>query len=62
MQHSLKYRNYEIYYERDCTPLKLDWTYVHDGYDGAPDANDNRCGRCKTILECVNEIDALEEY
>lgn len=31
--------------------------YVHEDYDGAPDANDSRAGTCLTVEECKEEID-----
>ena len=60
MIHYIKYRGYSIYCDRDCTPLKLDWNFVHDDYDGAPDANDFRCGREKTIEDCIITINEIE--
>jgi hypothetical protein len=33
------------------------WAYSHDDYDGAPDANDNRCGHAKTLPAAKAEID-----
>ena len=35
----------------------VDFCYVHDSFDGAPDAHDNRCGFGKSIVECKAEID-----
>lgn len=35
----------------------VNWEYVHDDYDGAEDARDNRCGYGQTIDECKAEID-----
>jgi len=37
------------------------YEYVHDDYDGAPDANDNRHGFAKTLDEAKYECDALDE-
>lgn len=43
--------------------LGFDWEYWHDDYDGAPDANDHRCGFCKTEADCRKEIAAwIEEH
>tara|TARA_R110000868_G_scaffold236522_2_gene490553 strand:- start:497 stop:682 length:186 start_codon:yes stop_codon:yes gene_type:complete len=39
----------------------LDWSYVHDDYDGAPDANDNRCGCSHDVDGCIQEIKEMEE-
>lgn len=34
-----------------------DWTYSHDDYDGAPDANDTRCGHASSPEAAKDEID-----
>lgn len=54
------HRGFRIYYDPTFLPTRdLDWVYVHDDYDGAPDANDNRHGRAASYAECIREIDAL---
>jgi hypothetical protein len=50
------YRGFRIYY--DSTPVAgNDWHYVHDDYDGAEDAGDNRAGSETTLEACKIEID-----
>lgn len=54
------YRGFRIYYDR--TPLAgNDWHYVHDDYDGAPDANDNRAGTEASLEACKTEIDEMSD-
>jgi hypothetical protein len=53
----IKYRDYTIYYDRDPTPLKRDWSFVHENYDGPEDL---RCGKCSHIETCIMEIDDIE--
>ena len=36
------------------------WEFVHDDYDGAPDAIDGRCGSGKTMEDCVEQIIEME--
>ena len=48
------YRKFRIYLADHCF---VNWEYVHDDYDGAPDAEDNRCGHGHTVAECIDEID-----
>lgn len=48
----MTYREFEIdphWYEG--------FVYAHEDYDGAPDANDPRCGSAKTIGEAKKAID-----
>jgi hypothetical protein len=61
LDHVLTYRNYHIHYNRDCTPLLLDWCYGHVDYDGAPDSGDFRCARERTVEHCLLAIDELIE-
>jgi len=45
-----------------CPPIPLrcfDWEYVHDEYDGAPDAFDDRHGNVASMAEA---IEAIEEH
>jgi hypothetical protein len=37
------------------------WSYAHENYDGAPDANDPRCGRAASLDACKAEIDWIED-
>jgi hypothetical protein len=48
------YRKFRIYLTDHCF---VNWEYVHDDYDGAPDAGDNRYGHGQTVAECIDEID-----
>jgi hypothetical protein len=43
------------------TPTWLDYEFVHDSYDGAPDSNDKRCGRARSLQEAMEQIDELED-
>ena len=55
------YRNkWRIYLSNNGHP-QCEYEFVHDDYDGADDANDNRCGYGKTVEECKQEIDAIED-
>lgn len=36
------------------------YEFVHDDYDGAPDANDNRAGHAESVEACREEIDERE--
>jgi len=36
------------------------YSFVHEDYDGAPDANDHRCGGGTTIEDCKKQIDEIE--
>lgn len=48
----MTYRNFEI------DPHWFEgFVYTHEDYDGAPDANDSRCGSGKTVEECKQRID-----
>lgn len=49
------HRNYRIYVG-DYTPYE----FVHDDYDGAPDANDTRCGHATSIEDAKAQIDDME--
>jgi hypothetical protein len=37
------------------------WAYVHDDFDGAEDANDNRYGYAATVEACKTQIDDHED-
>ena len=56
------YRNWHIRYDPPPIPSRAsDWHFAHSDFDGAPDANDNRCG-CAASLEAAKaEIDAWIE-
>lgn len=51
------YRKYRIY----VSDSPFEYEYVHDDYDGADDANDNRCGYGRTVEDCKKEIDERED-
>ncbi|MNS40589.1 hypothetical protein D3C72_729110 [compost metagenome] len=56
------YKGFKIYYDPKPIPTnKLDWNWVHDDFDGAPDSNDRRCGSAESIDACIVEIDDLIE-
>lgn len=64
MKAKLKYGDYHI------TTGGLGYEYVHnsyggvfeyDGETGEPSEYDHRAGTCKTIEQCIDEIDELEE-
>ena len=51
-----------IYLDRTPLPLRqFDWAFVHDDYDGAPDGNDNRCGRAASPEACIEAILEMED-
>ena len=39
----------------------MPYEFVHDDYDGAPDANDNRCGHANSVEDAKAQIDDMEE-
>ena len=45
--------------QNDGPTPKLAWSYVHDDYDGAPDAGDHRHGHAETRKECIKEIEEM---
>lgn len=54
------YRKYRIYIS-DYSGLGMDYTFVHDDYDGAPNAGDHRCGFAESIEACKAVIDEIED-
>lgn len=51
------HRGWRIYVTYDYgTPI----AFSHDDFDGAPDANDNRCGYAASVEEAKAEIDEME--
>lgn len=56
------YKEYRIYLcDRNAyAPSGYNYIYIHDDYDGAKDARDNRCGYTKTIEEAKAEIDGRD--
>lgn len=58
----IEYRGYEIYLNPYWASFHDQWVYVHEDYDGAPDAYDYRYGYGVSSDACKKEIDeALEE-
>jgi hypothetical protein len=58
---TIQYRNYTITYDPPPIPTRaFDWHYVHNDFDGAPDAHDTRGGSASSLAEAKREIDALE--
>ena len=56
------YGKWRIYYNPPPIPWpNFDWAYVHDDFDGAPDANDNRYGHAESLEACKREIDLIED-
>lgn len=59
---TIKYGSWSIAYNPPPIPVRVcDFQFWHDDYDGAPDANDNRCGTAATLDAAKAEIDMLEE-
>lgn len=50
---------WRIYVAASYVPYAYE--FVHDDYDGAPDANDNRYGFAASVDEAKSEIDELED-
>jgi hypothetical protein len=58
----ITYGKWHIHYNPPPIPWNnFDWVYVHDDFDGAPDANDNRCGHAESLEACKREIDLIED-
>ena len=55
------YRGYRIYPASYSPAPEFDWEFLHEDYDGAPDGNDNRCGRGASAADCIAQIDDLED-
>lgn len=54
------HRGWRIYAESNGA-APLPFTFAHDDFDGAPDANDNRCGQGKSVQDCKAQIDDHED-
>lgn len=50
----LTYQGYRICHSDGLHPSPF--VYIHEDYDGAPDAKDHRHGYCKSIEDCIHEI------
>jgi hypothetical protein len=56
-----RYRGYRIY-PSDYVPMKgTEFSFTHEDYDGAEDANDNRGGHAGSIEDAKAQIDELED-
>jgi hypothetical protein len=56
----VQYRGYTIEFDPPPIPIRTcDYHYVHEDYDGAPDAIDNRAGSSGSMTEAMMEIDDL---
>lgn len=60
LKYPLRYGDWHIYYSRTPIPWK-DYHFHHDGYDGAPDSDDHRCGDAASLQDCIECIHDLEE-
>lgn len=59
----LKYRGYTITHDPPPIPYpSFAWQFVHEGYDGAPDGGDIRCGSGASEDDCKAQIDELITY
>jgi hypothetical protein len=54
------YGDWRIYVASYSPAARFDWEFVHKDYDGAPDGNDNRCGRGASFQDCIDQIDEIE--
>jgi hypothetical protein len=55
------YKNYRVTYDPPPIPDRShDWSFVHDEYDGAPDAYDRRAGDASSAEAAIAEIDEIE--
>lgn len=61
MRTIVKYREFEISPSLVSYAPEHDWSYSHQDFDGAPDANDNRCGHAGSVEEAMAEIDEWHE-
>lgn len=57
-----EYRGYFIEHSPPPIPSRAhDWAFQADGFDGAPDSGDNRCGTGPFLEDCKRQIDELED-
>lgn len=56
------YGRWRIYVSDNVEIHGYPYEYVHDDYDGSPDADDNRYGLAQSVDECKAEIDSYEEW
>ena len=55
------YRGFEIYRNPQAMAPGAEWQFTHKDYDGAPDANDDRCGHGSSIDDCKDQIDEMSD-
>lgn len=49
--------DWRIYYDPPPIPLRtMDWHYVHEGYDGAPDSHDIGSGHAESYEAAIQRI------
>ena len=54
--------DWTITYDPPPIPIRdMDYCGVHEDYDGAPDANDNRCVRGASAQDVLEQIREMEE-
>lgn len=55
----IKYKNYTIKNAIESWPYAK-YEFMHEDYDGAPDAYDFRCGTASSVEQCKYLIDSME--
>ena len=56
------YGDWHIHYDPPPIPSRdCDWHFYHDDFDGAEDGGDNRYGHARSLEECKQEIDRIED-
>ena len=54
----MNYKGFIISHDPKPIPSRaFDWDYMHEDFDGAPDAEDNRCGNGASLQDCKDQID-----
>jgi hypothetical protein len=56
----LWHRGYKVFAASNGQP-PLSFVFVHDDFDGAPDANDYRNGWARTLQGAKDQIDEIED-
>jgi hypothetical protein len=57
LNHDIKYGDWIIYNDDSFRSI---YVYCHDGYDGAPDAHDDRHGTAWTLEQAIEAINDYE--
>lgn len=56
----LRYGEWHITHSVKPIPWRcFDYEFYHDGFDGAPDSGDTRCGSGMSVQDCLNQIDQI---